>query len=216
MANFIELKEYTLSEIKPYLNEKDIYILQPCYLFNECEVMFREVRNSYQEQREWYDNISKCSISSYQALITQVRNNYPQSSIKFGLYIPYITEYESLVYQLKNQFNYDYLLSGIDFLDGMSLYSAFANYNIWQKYSDDYIFLRYYELTYALISSDLFDGLAHFDYIRNVKEYHQYHRHHYHKIASNLHKKKMFLAYLYPNIHRYFQEEIKTYQIPVL
>lgn len=215
MARFIELNNYTFSEIEAFLYEPDIYILQPCYLFTECEIMFREVRNSYPEQREWFDGISKCSIKVYQNLIIDIRNKYPDASIKFGLYIPYISEYESFIRQLKQQFHYDYLLSGIDFLDGMSLYSAYAKYNIWNKYSDDYIFLRYYELTYALISSHLFDGLAHFDFIRNVKEYHQYHRHHYHKIASNLHKEKMFLTFLYPNIYHYFKQEIKKYQIPV-
>lgn len=196
------------------LNHQIIYILEPTYKFIECEEMYHCVRSSATIQNEWYLQLHRCSIIEYQKFILEMKQQHFDIDVRFGLLVQYSSEYELFIKQIKNQFQYDLFVGCIDFVDNLMFDSMYSLNLLWNKYSEKYIFLRYYEMVFAMISSKLFDGIAHFDLIQKVKTYKSHFMyHHYRKCAYHLSRNKMFVidSYLLPQ----FLNECNAYFVEI-
>lgn len=219
-SNVFSLNCYQKAHLEVIVNQaklqniEKIFILEPTYKFYECEALYYQIRSAYKIQNEWYLKVEKCSILEYQNFIDEMKKIDFDIDIQFGLLVQYSSEYEYFIEQIKKQYSYDLFVGCIDFIDNIIFDSMYSSNMLWEKYSEKYIFLRYYEMVFALISSKLFDGIAHFDTIQKVHQYRsRFMIHHYRKCAMHLHLNQMFVidSYLLPR----FLNECNAFHVEI-
>ena len=109
----------------------------------------------------------------------------------------YFTQHEYFISQIKKAFPYDCFVGKIDFLDNIAFDWPQSHEMLWDKYNAAFLYRRYYEMMYALITSHLFDGVCGYDNIRTLGVSCPY------KLQHTDHKLAMLLALS----HMYVEED---------
>ncbi|WP_416326672.1 histidinol-phosphatase [[Eubacterium] hominis] len=202
---------YTYERLLEYIDKameqglQGIVILEPTHKFKECKVMYREVCTTYPCQREWFQSVNTNSIKDYQRFILEMRQKEFPIQVQFGLEVCYFTQHETFIRKLKSEFDYDVFIGCIHFLDNLAFaWIDHSHEMLWDKYNAGFLYRRYYEMMNAMLTSQLFDGIAGFDTIKALKVPCKFKLDHtYHKLAMLLAKQKLYveddasLGYLY-------------------
>lgn len=169
-------------------NQKELIVLEPSSMFLECASLYKAVKATYPCQLEWYQAQNICSITAYHAFIDAMRKVKFPITVKFGICADYFTQHESFLYQMKKAFSYDCFVGCIRFVDNIAYnWEPQSKEMLWDKYNAAFLYRRYYEMMYALITSRLFDGVSGFDNIHHMQIKPKYSlQHTYHKLAMLL------------------------------
>lgn len=192
---------YSYDALMSYVNaaiEKGldgIVILEPTHKFRECKAMYREVCSTYPCQREWFQSVNCSSLKEYQSFIEEMRTKAFPIQVSFGLEVCYFTQHETYIRQLKEEFSYDAFVGCIHFLDNIAFaWTPQSHEMLWDKYNAGFLYRRYYEMMNAMLTSNLFDGIAGFDTIKVMGIPCRFRLDHtYHKMAMLLAKQHIYV-----------------------
>lgn len=196
------LMEYSKEAQKKHIDE--LYVLEPTYKFQECELLYQEIRATYPCQNQWYNNITKCSIREYQNFIDEMKQEEFPIAIKFGLCVSYLPQHERFLEQLKQAYPYDVFVGNIEFIDNVAFSWNESYEMMWNKYNANFLYRRYYETMNALLTSQLFDGVAGFDAIKICQIKPSFSMDHtFHKLAKILKEKAIYVEHDTSMAYRY-------------
>ena len=106
----------------------------------------------------------------YHAFIDAMRRESFPIPVKFGICADYFTQHEILLSQMKAAYSYDCFVGCIRFIDNIAYsWDPHSKEMLWDKYNAAFLYRRYYEMMYALITSRLFDGVSGFDNIHHMQ-----------------------------------------------
>lgn len=98
-------------------------------------------------------------------LLESLQQEYTDVQIRLGLEVDYIPGRENQIKQILSQYNYDYIIGSVHFIDGWGFdhpdfKQGFKNQDI------DEIYEQYFKLVMAAAESKLFDVVGHMDLIK--------------------------------------------------
>ena len=170
----IEKGPYTKEWIDKFVKQAirvgidEIYLLEHSHRFTEFAPMYASICEYSDYQKKWYNKKEKLSIKDFQALITKMRNIEFPIKIKWGLEVCYFPEYEKLIGDILNSFNFDFAVGSIHWVEGFG-FDHKAEF--WNDIDTEQIYRKYYSLMLCLVKSGLFSGVAHPD---SIKCFHHY------------------------------------------
>ncbi|MDW7738684.1 MAG: histidinol-phosphatase HisJ family protein [Bacillota bacterium] len=104
-------------------------------------------------------------LAEYMSQVNSLKNSPDGVIIKLGIEIDYIPEKESKIAEVIGQYQFDYIIGSIHFMDGWDFTHP--------RYADDYaardiagLYRTYFELVWAACGSRLFDIIGHLDVIK--------------------------------------------------
>lgn len=148
---------------------KTVIILENDIQFIEFSCMYSELIHTYPQQKQYLSDKQPCSIQSYCDFITEMKRSNSNCNIKFGICIQYLPQYEQYVKQIIKNKNFDVVLGEVLCIDNMLFdVKDLSDHMLWKKYSHTFLYRRYFELVYAMITSQLFDGIVGLDRIFQV------------------------------------------------
>lgn len=165
----IERGNYTLdwiNEFVKYALERgisEIYLLEHSYRFKEFVKVYESIACYNEFQRSWLNEKMTLSLNNYISLISEVRKSEFPLKIKFGLEICYIEGTETIVKDVLNNFNWDFITGSVHWIDG---WGYDHKKEFWKNKDVDKLYKRYYEIMKDLIKSGLFNTVAHPDAIK--------------------------------------------------
>lgn len=208
----IEKGPYTLEWINEFVktavarNIGEIWLLEHCYRFSEFVPMYGEVCAYSDYIDKWFHRkAGVLRLDDYLCLIEQVRKQNWNVTIRFGLEVCYIKQYEEFVYQITKDKGLDFLVGSVHFIDNF----AFDHKpELWDGIDVDTAYRRYFETSVDLANSGIYNGIAHPDCIKlfghkpsfSLLPY-------YEKLATALHDNGMY-AEQSSGIHRRADAEI--------
>lgn len=188
-----------------------IQILDHTHRFKEFEPIYTELKE-YEVQKIWLDNKKmkfKDSLDDYVHLIQKVNTLQLPIEVSFGLEVCYVPKYEQFIKDILNKYNFDFVIGAIHSIDGILYDMPFSKELLWEKYSVDHIYQRYYELIFSLIESNLFTQLAHPDTIKLFNYYPNYDLiPTYQKLASLLNEHQMLAENNTGCYYRYHHQDM--------
>lgn len=102
--------------IKVGLNE--IYLLEHSHRFVEFAPMYSSICQYSEYQNSWYKRKNEFQLQQYEKLIEEMRNiNYP-IKINWGLEVCYFPDKESLISNIVNDFNFDFVTGSVHWING--------------------------------------------------------------------------------------------------
>lgn len=146
------------------MNIDEISLLEHSIRIKEFHPTFKEAREYNSYQKQWFDGKEKQAhtMSEYKALIDEIRAcDYP-IKINFGLEICWFEQLEEYIRDLVSDGYFDYLIGSVHWVDNWTFNQR--KYQ-WKGRDVDEIYRRYYEMSNSLISSSIFDIIAHPDLI---------------------------------------------------
>lgn len=138
---------------------------------------FKEFRQMYEpmlflpEQKEWLENDFGYSIQEYLDLIKEIRKENLPIKVLFGLEVCYQTSEEHIIKELLKNYDFDFLVGSVHFINHIAYDSSWSKKELWEKYTIDDIYKTYYEEIFNLIESDIFTQLGHPDTIKMFNYY---------------------------------------------
>lgn len=183
-------KEYVLEFIEEAKRKglSEIQILDHTHRFVEFKPIYENLRE-FEVQDKWLDGKLKfCnSLDEFISLMEEIKKMDTGISVKYGLEVCYVPEYEEFLRETLSKYSFDFLVGAIHSVDGILYDMAFSKELLWDKYDVNHIYKRYYELVFDLVKSDLFTQLAHPDTIKLFNYYPTYDlKPTYHKLADLL------------------------------
>lgn len=166
----IERGPYTKEWIDQFVNKAvqmnidEINLLEHSIRIKEFHPTFKEAREYSLYQQRWFNGKEKeaHSIEEYIALIDMIRaSDYP-IKINFGMEICWFEQHEEYIRDLVSNGYFDYLIGSVHWVDNWTFNQR--KYH-WKNRDVDEIYRRYYEMSNTLISSGIFDIIAHPDLI---------------------------------------------------
>lgn len=171
-----------------------IQILDHTHRFKEFESIYENLKQ-YPVQKEWLENKEmkfKNSLDEYMRLIQEVKAMDLPIKVTFGLEVCYVPEKETEIRAILSNYKFDFIVGAIHSIDGILYDMKFSKELLWNQFSANHIYQRYYELLFTLIKSDLFTQLAHPDTIKLFQIYPNYDlTSTYYELASLLNKHHM-------------------------
>lgn len=185
-----------------------LVVLEPTHKFFECELLYKEMRATYPCQDAWYQNLPKCSICQYQHFIDDMKKETFPIAVSFGLCVSYLPQHEVFIRQLKNAYPYDVVVGCIEFIDNVAFMWKESYEMMWNKYNANFLYRRYYETMNALLTSQLFDGVAGFDAIKicNIQPTFKL-QHNFQKLAGLLKENGMYVEHDTSMHYRYHYQD---------
>lgn len=165
----IERGNYTLNWINEFVKYalergiSEIYLLEHSHRFKEFEKVYESIVCYNEFQRCWLNERMTLSLNDYINLISEVRKSEFPLEIKFGLEICYVEGTETIVKNVLNNFNWDFVTGSVHWIDG---WGFDHNKEFWKNKDVDKLYKRYYEIMKDLIKSGLFNTVAHPDSIK--------------------------------------------------
>lgn len=145
----------------------EIWVLEHTHRFFEFAPLYEQVKEVNDLQRKWIEDKRLLPLTSYTNFIRDMRKKMFPITIHFGLEVCYFPQHEQLIRELLSEFDYDFVVGSIHFIDNMAYdLKGISEPTLWDAYDVDWIWKRYFELMEALIKSDLFDGTAHPDTLK--------------------------------------------------
>jgi histidinol-phosphatase (PHP family) len=94
----------------------------------------------------------------------EAREQFPELQVLAGLEVDYFPGVEAIIYRLKSEFDFDYLIGSVHCLEGISISyrdeaAKYFNVNPLGKMAD-----KYFDLLYNAANCGLFDVIGHADY----------------------------------------------------
>ncbi len=193
----LEYGEYTLEYIQRFVDKAvemqldEIWLLEHNYMFPEFAPMYDSVCAHSSFVNDWFHR--KAGRKSYDRYLNLIKNarqvDFPVK-IRFGLEVCYFKGYEDLVVQLTKDKGFDFLLGSIHFV-GDFAFDHIAS--LWKGIDVDKTYQRYFEDSFSLVKSRIFDGIGHPDSIKlfghkpsySLTEY-------YEKLAEELSESHMY------------------------
>lgn len=169
-------KEYVYEFIKEAQtkNIDELQILDHTHRFKEFAPIYEKCRIN-EGQINWLNNDLKDSIYDYINLIEEMKKEKLPIKVSFGLEVCYQKPEEERIKKLiKDIYDWDFLVGSVHAIDYIVYDSKWSIDELWNKYSVNDIYRRYYEIMFDLIKSDLFDQLAHPDTIKMFNYYPTY------------------------------------------
>ena len=166
----IERGEYTKEWIDRFaeqavkMNIDEINLLEHSIRIKEFHPAFKEAREYSLYQRKWFNGKEKQAhtFAEYKALVEEIRAcDYPVK-INFGLEICWFEQHEDFIREMVSDGFFDYLLGSVHWVDNWTFNQR--KYQ-WLGKDVNHIYKRYYEMSNTLISSGIFDIIAHPDLI---------------------------------------------------
>lgn len=166
----IEQSEYTLEWLKKCITRAiergihEIWVLEHSYRFKEFVPMYKSIRDSNEYIDEWLRRkAGKFNLNEYINFISDVKKYTIPIKINFGLEVCYFKEYHELIHNLTDGKGFDFILGSVHFVNDFAF-----DHNImhWNNMNIDMIYRKYFEISYDLVKSNLFDGIAHPDSIK--------------------------------------------------
>lgn len=189
-------KEYVMSFVQKAVEAglDEIDILDHSHRFKEFESCYDHLRE-YDVQDRWLDSPSKfCNtLDEYYDLIDQIRKEELPIRVKFGLEVCYSKITEKQLREILKDVKLDFLTGAIHSVFSILYDMPFSNELLWDVMNTDEIYREYYNQVSGLISSSLFDRLAHPDQIKLFNRYPSYDlKDTYRKIAKELNDHRMY------------------------
>lgn len=144
-----------------------IQILDHTHRFLEFQPLYTRLKEASPYQKVWLEKKKLEPLSTYFAVIEQVKKMDLPIEVKFGLEVCYAPEDKDFLREILNEYPYDYLIGSIHSIDGL-LYDmpAFSREILWDKQDTNAIYRRYYEIMEDMICSDLFTQIGHPDQLK--------------------------------------------------
>ncbi|MEG0314478.1 MAG: histidinol-phosphatase HisJ family protein [Erysipelotrichaceae bacterium] len=169
--------EYVMEFVKEAVNKglDEIQILDHTHRFVEYLPIYEDLKEAAPQQKEWLEKKELNTLAEYHALIEQVKAMELPIKVKFGLEVCYSPIHEQKIKELLALYPYDFVVGSIHSIDSL-LYdmSSFSKDILWNKFSADHIYKRYYEIMEELIKSDLFTQVGHPDTLKLFQIYPSY------------------------------------------
>ncbi len=164
--------EYVLEFVRQakVMGISKIQILDHTHRFEEFACIYEELKR-IPCQKEWLDKKKLEPLSTYHAVIEEVKALDLDVEVTFGLEVCYVPQHEKYIRQIISQYPYDFVVGAIHSIDGILYDMSFSKELLWDKYDVDYIYKRYYQLIEEVITSDIFSQLAHVDTIKMFNYY---------------------------------------------
>lgn len=166
----IERYDYTVESIEKFIDKgvkmglDEICLLEHSIRFKDFHPTFKEAREYSSYQQKWFDAKAKTAhtLDEFKELATKIRQkNYP-IKVSFGLEICWFEQHEDMIRKLVSDDFFDYLLGSVHWIDNWTFNQR--KYQ-WLGRDVDEIYRRYFALENSLVSSDIFDIIAHPDLV---------------------------------------------------
>ena len=106
-------------------------------------------------------------IARLEEKITEMKQKYSdQISILFGIEVDYFNEMEEEIRDSLQQFNFDYIIGSVHFLDDWNYDTDKSRY---EEYTNDFLYKWYFDELQKAAKSGLFDIMGHPDLIKKFK-----------------------------------------------
>lgn len=164
-----------------------IQILDHTHRFVEFQPIYENLR-THKIQDTWLNKSTKfCNrLDEFIKLMEEIKQMDCGIEVAYGLEVCYVFEMETLIKDILANYSFDFLVGAIHSIDGILYDMSFSKELLWDKYSVDHIYRRYYELVFQLIESDLFSQLAHPDTIKLFNYYPTYDLHDTYQTLAHL------------------------------
>lgn len=167
----IERGEYKKEWIEKFINKAiemnidEINLLEHSIRIKEFHPTFEEAKNYNLYQAKWFAGKEKQahSLEEYKTLIDEIKSNDYPIKVNFGLEICWFEQHEDYIRDLVADNYFDYLLGSVHWIDNWTFNQR--KYQ-WLGRDVDKIYQRYYEMSNSLISSNIFNIIAHPDLVR--------------------------------------------------
>lgn len=179
---------------------EEIVVLEPSYLFYEFAPLYREAISTYPCQKRWFEGSKKYSLKEYHDFVNMMRKKNFSIRVRFGICVDYFTQHESLIKNVQASYTFDRWVGYIRFLDNIAYDWEESNRMLWDKYNAGYLYCRYYEMLYALITSELFDGIKGFGSLYQLHKMENF-------SLAHTYKKLITLLALH---HMYVEDDVKN------
>ncbi len=146
------------------MNIDEINLLEHSIRIKEFHPTFKEAREYNLYQKRWFEGKERDAhtMAEYRALIDEIRaSDYP-IKINFGLEVCWFEQHEDYIRELVSDGYFDYLIGSVHWIDNWTFNQR--KYQ-WKGKDIDHIYRRYYEMSNTLVSSGIFDIIAHPDLI---------------------------------------------------
>lgn len=144
----------------------ELHILDHTHRFIEFAPMYENLKKASHYQKEWFDKKHPQPLKDYHRLIAEMKQMDLPIKIKWGLEVCYTPEAKELLRELLTAYPYDFIIGSIHSVDGLLFDMPFSKEILWEKYSVDSIYRRYYEIMEDMITSDLFTQIGHPDQLK--------------------------------------------------
>ncbi|MBQ7203444.1 MAG: histidinol phosphate phosphatase [Eubacterium sp.] len=147
------------------MNIDEINLLEHTIRIREFHPCFAEAEKYSLYQKKWVSEKCKTAhtLDEYKRLIDLIKSsNYPVK-INFGLEVCWFEQHEDYIRKIINDCDFDYVLGSVHWVDNWTFNQR--KYQ-WMNKDVNKIYKRYYEMSNTLISSGIFDIIAHPDLIR--------------------------------------------------
>lgn len=166
--------EYSVEHIDRFVEQAqkngitEIYMLEHTHQFCEFEKMYKPVIDNNEYLRNWLSGKLKASLESYTNFIDSVKDYTFPIIVKFGLEACYIPETEHILADLLKQYEWDFVTGSVHFVNN---WGFDHKPGLWHGIDIDEAYRRYYEIMHQLVTSKLFNGVAHPDSIKCFGHY---------------------------------------------
>ncbi|MCK9536442.1 MAG: histidinol-phosphatase HisJ family protein [Bacilli bacterium] len=172
----IEFGEYTPEYIECMVNTalakqiKELRILDHTHKFIEFKPIYDIIRLD-PFNCNWYDRKRPVPLNDYLNFIVKIKQKDYPVKLRFGLEVCYFKEKEDELRTILNQYDFDFLIGSVHFIDGFGFDLSQEN---WEGKDINHLYRRYYEINISLIKSGLFTSLGHPDAIKLFEKYPDY------------------------------------------
>lgn len=144
----------------------EIQILDHTHRFVEFAPMYQRLKDTSPYQKTWLEKKQLEPLSTYYALIEEMKQMELPIRVKWGLEVCYDPKQKEFIKEIVSRYPYDYLIGSIHSIDGRLYDMKFSKEILWDVYDVNEIYRRYYEIMEDMISSDLFTQIGHPDQLK--------------------------------------------------
>lgn len=177
----IETRPYRPESIWEYVTQAEavglteLYLLEHSYQFKDFSELYRRhiLADDSQVgvyQRGWLERKLKRSLTEYIRLIQMMREIDFPVKVHWGLEICYFPGEETTIKEIVSGFDWDYLVGAVHWLNGWG-FDHPRNRSSWNGKNINDIYRQYFKIMKQMISSGLFDHIAHADSLKCFGHY---------------------------------------------
>lgn len=162
----IERGEYTENWINKFVDQTvkkgidEINLLEHSIRIKEFHPTFEEARNYNLYQKRWFDGKQNQAhtLDEYKTLVDKIRKTDYPIKVNFGLEVCWFEQHSDYIKNMLKDNYFDFVFGSVHWIDNWTFNQR--KYQ-WLGKDVDQIYKRYFELNNSLISSDIFDAVAH-------------------------------------------------------
>lgn len=162
----IERGEYTDDWINKFVDQAvkqgidEINLLEHSIRIKEFHPTFEEARNYNLYQKRWFDGKQNQAhtLDEYKMLVDKIRSTDYPIKVNFGLEVCWFEQHSDYIKNMLKDNCFDFVFGSVHWIDNWTFNQR--KYQ-WLGKDVDKIYKRYFELNNSLISSDIFDAVAH-------------------------------------------------------